>query len=295
MPRSRARQWLGVSLTLISLVPCLTPALAFARGGGGGGGGGMHFGGGGGGYHFGGAGYDGHGTANDWQRGYQGYHPHYGPSSRPALQDGGTWKNDQWNKDQPDQIKTNQLKTTEVNTNLNKTNEVNTNRVNVNKSGDFDNDTFQRNVTVNNNFYNRNVNGWNSNWARGGYWNNRPWNAGWYGWTPSSWGWWGASSAAWGLAAGLATGVAITELVNSAANNQQTVIVVPGSTYQLNYGSVEAVGLYGVSFSYNLGAGGDLNGAANCQAGLLNGQVPATAPQAQLLNAVCQVAYGNGS
>jgi hypothetical protein len=36
-------------------------------------------------------------------------------------------------------------------------------------------------------------------------------------------------------------------------------------------------------------------GAANCQAGLLNGQVPATAAQAQLLNAVCQVAYGGGS
>lgn len=31
------------------------------------------------------------------------------------------------------------------------------------------------------------------------------------------------------------------------------------------------------------------------QAGLLNGQVPATVAQAQLLNAVCQVAYGGGS
>lgn len=281
MPGSSARQLLAVGLTLISLVPCLSPAMAFPRGGGGFGGGGMRFGGGGGGdYHFGGAGYDGRARADDWQRGYQGYHPHYGPSSRPAWQNGGTWKNDQWNKDQTNEIKTNQ---------------VNTNRFNVNKSGDFDNDTFQRNVTVNNNFYNRNVNGWNANWARGGYWNNRPWSAGWYGWTPSTWGWWGWNSVGWGLAAGLATGAAITELVNSAANKQQTVIVVPGSTYQLNYGSVEAVGLYGVSFSYNLGNGVNLNGAANCQAGLLNGQVPATAPQAQLLNAVCQVAYGKGS
>jgi hypothetical protein len=83
--------------------------------------------------------------------------------------------------------------------------------------------------------------------------------------------------------------------VNNAADKQQTVIVVPGSTYQLNYASVESVGLYGVSFAYDIGNGVTLNGAANCQAGLLNGQVPATAPQAQLLNAVCQVAYGKGS
>jgi len=58
---------------------------------------------------------------------------------------------------------------------------------------------------------------------------------------------------------------------------------------------VEAVGLYGVSFSYALGNDINLNGAANCQAGLLNGQRPATAPQAQLLNAVCQVACGTGT
>ncbi|MEB3159718.1 MAG: hypothetical protein VKK03_09710 [Synechococcus sp.] len=280
MPGSSARRSLGLSLTLICLVPCLSPALAFPRGGGGFGGGGMRFGGGGGmgfdsgRYHFGGAGYDGRGTADDWRRGYQGYHPHYGPDSRPAWQEGGRWRDDQWNGD--------------------RVNEIDRNRLNVNRSGDFDNNTFRRTVNVNNNFYNRNVNGWNANWARGGYWNNRPWNAGWYGWTPSTWGWWGASSAGWGLAAGLAAGAAITELVNSAADNQKTVIVVPGSTYQLNYGSVESVGLYGASFSYNLGDGVNLNGAANCQAGLLNGQVPATAPQAQLLNAVCQVAYGTG-
>jgi hypothetical protein len=57
---------------------------------------------------------------------------------------------------------------------------------------------------------------------------------------------------------------------------------------------VESVGTAGVSFNYSLGGGENLMGAANCQAGLLNGQVPATADQAQLLNAVCQVAYGPG-
>jgi len=69
------------------------------------------------------------------------------------------------------------------------------------------------------------------------------------------------------------------------------VIVVPQSSYSLNYGSVEAVGTYGVSFNYGVG-NTDLIGAANCQDGLLNGQVPGNADQAQLLNAVCQVAYG---
>ena len=148
-------------------------------------------------------------------------------------------------------------------------------------------------VNVNNNFYHRDYNGWNNNWRNGGYWNNRPWNHGWYnnGW--GGWGWWGANAAAWGVA-GLATGAAITGLVDAASNNSSPVIVVPNTSYELNYGSVEGVGSYGVSFNYNVD-GSSLMGAANCQQGLLNGQVPGTADQAQLLNAVCQVAYGSGS
>lgn len=35
--------------------------------------------------------------------------------------------------------------------------------------------------------------------------------------------------------------------------------------------------------------------APNCQQGLLNGQIPIDADQAQLLNAACQVAYGPGN
>lgn len=162
------------------------------------------------------------------------------------------------------------------------------NRVN----GSFDNDLFNRNVNVDNNFYNRDYNGWNNNWRNGGYWGNRPWHTGWYGgW--GGWGWWGASSAAWGLA-GLATGAAITGLVDAASNNSSPYIVVPNTSYELNYGSVEGVGSYGASFNYNVD-GQQLMGAVNCQQGLLNGQQPGTADQAQLLNAVCQVAYGSGS
>jgi hypothetical protein len=158
-----------------------------------------------------------------------------------------------------------------------------------NNRGSFNNDRV--NVNVHNNFYNRGYGGWHEGWRNGGYWGARPWNAGWYrGW--GGWGWWGASAAAWGVA-GLATGAAITGLVNEAADKQSTVIVVPQTTYQLNFGSVEAVGTAGVSFNYGVG-NTDLMGAANCQDGLLNGQVPSNADQAQLLNAVCQVAYGSG-
>ena len=152
---------------------------------------------------------------------------------------------------------------------------------------------FNRQVNVNTNFYNRSFNSWNRNWSNGGYWANRPWNAGWYRWTPATWGWWGGNAAVWGLT-GLATGVAITSLVNSAAQQESPVILVPQTSYMLNYGSVEAVGQAGVSFFYTVN-GTQLVGAANCQQGLLNGQIPSTGDQAQLLNAVCQVAYGAGS
>jgi len=154
------------------------------------------------------------------------------------------------------------------------------------------NNDFNRNVNVNNNFYNRDYNGWNANWRNGGYWNSRPWISGWYGgW--GGWGWWGANAAAWGVA-GLATGAVIGGLVNAASAQQSPVFLVPNTSYQLNFGSVEAVGSTGVSFFYGVN-GTQLLGAANCQQGLLNGQIPTDADQAQLLNAVCQVAYGSGS
>jgi hypothetical protein len=88
----------------------------------------------------------------------------------------------------------------------------------------------------------------------------------------------------------------ITELVDQAANQQSPVIDVPDSNYQLNYGSVDSVGSSGANFSYAVanptGATAPIKGAANCQEGLLDGQIPSTAAQAQLLNAACQVAYG---
>jgi len=125
----------------------------------------------------------------------------------------------------------------------------------------------------------------------GGAGGGRPWGYGWYSWSPDSWGWWGGSSLGWGLAA-LAGADVITALVNDAAAQQSPVINVPDSNYQLNYGTVDSVGSGGADFSYAVAGSPPLKGAANCQQGLLDGQVPSTAAQAQLLNAACQVAYG---
>jgi hypothetical protein len=255
----------ALAAALLACSSALSPLAAQARGGGfGGGGGGFRGGGGGfgggGGYHWSGGGDRGvQAGGSDWRSGYQGYHPMYGGGARDAWGSGS----------------------------------VDNNRINNSFDNDrLNNDTFNRQVNVNNNFYNRDYNGWNNNWRNGGYWGNRPWNAGWYGgW--GGWGWWGANAAAWGVA-GLATGAVIGGLVNAAANQQSPVILVPNTSYQLNYGSVEAVGSAGASFFYNVN-GTQLLGAANCQQGLLNGQIPSDADQAQLLNAVCQVAYGSGS
>lgn len=119
-------------------------------------------------------------------------------------------------------------------------------------------------------------------WAGGGYWAARPWTTGWYGTRPLGWG-----------VAGLATGAAITEAVNSAAAQQSTVFVVPQTSYQLNYASVLAAPPSAVRFSY--GANGVLQTAqGDCQSGQLNGLPAGSVEAAQLLNAACVVAYGSG-
>jgi len=268
---------LGASL--LSLTPTL-----HARDFGGGGGGGGGSGGGGGGYRFssprvaaaprlaGGGGGVGGGGGGGWadrpvdrslHQGYQGSHPLYGGGARTA------WTGHNISPDQYRQF----------------------NAGGRNSYGNFDNDRFNRQVNLENNFYNRDVGGWNENWSRGGYWGSRPWGYGWYNWSPNSWGWWGNDSLGWDVAA-LATGAVITDLVDQASEQQSSVIEVPDSPYQLNYGSVDAVGTSGADFSYGVSGSPPVKGAVNCQAGLLDGQVPSTAAQAQLLNAACQVAYG---
>ncbi|MEB3184233.1 MAG: hypothetical protein VKN15_07570, partial [Cyanobacteriota bacterium] len=130
-------------------------------------------------------------------------------------------------------------------------------------------------------------------WARPGWNLARPWNWGWYGaWSTPPWGWWGARSVAWGLTS-LATAAAINSAVNDAIAASQTVIVVPQSTYQLYYNSVEPSGDQTISFVAVPGGGEAQTFSADCNNGSLNGDQPAGAAEAELLNAACQVAFGS--
>lgn len=260
------------------------PLAVEARGGGGFGGGGGFSGGGGGAYRFsapveraapmpsigagggGGGGWEDRPVDRSLDQGYGGSHPLYGGGTRlPAT----------GHNISPQQFQ--RLSTGGWN-----------------RSGDFgagNGSGWRGQGNLSNNFYNRNYGGWNHNWSGGGYWGSRPWGYGWYSWSPNTWGWWGGSSVGWGLAA-LAGADVITGLVDAAAEQQSPVIDVPGSNYQLNYGTVDSVGTSGADFSYAVAGSPPIKGAANCQQGLLDGQVPSSAAQAQLLNAACQVAYG---
>ncbi|MEB3348823.1 MAG: hypothetical protein VKO00_02220 [Cyanobacteriota bacterium] len=129
-------------------------------------------------------------------------------------------------------------------------------------------------------------------WAQPGWYDARPWNTGWYGgWSAPPWGWWGGQSLAWGIA-GLATTTLINGLIDKAVQQRQPVIVVPSSNWQLVYGTVQPEGIGQVTFVASNGSG-SYRLSADCNEGLLDGQVPFQAAQAQLINAACQVAYGS--
>ena len=138
--------------------------------------------------------------------------------------------------------------------------------------------------------YDRYDNYW-PGWARPGWNAARPWNWGWYGgWSTPPWGWWGVRSAAWGLRS-LATAAVINSAVNEAIAAIQTTIVVPETTFQLEFNSLEISGDQMVSFVVTDGVE-SLQITADCRSGTLNGQDPSSANEAQLLNAACQVAFG---
>ena len=153
-----------------------------------------------------------------------------------------------------------------------------------------------RNDRVNNRSETRRdaVNNWDrygNGWYSGSSWsNNRPWNNGWYGGSYyNNWGWYPGQAAAWGLA-GMATFGTINSLVNSAQSSQVSYIEVPNSDYSLYYPSVTATGDV---LSFEADNGYDtVRFNANCRDGTLNGGTPRNANEAQLLNAACQVAFG---
>jgi len=132
----------------------------------------------------------------------------------------------------------------------------------------------------------------NPGWARPGWGVARPWNWGWYGaGSNPPWGWWGARAAAWGIGT-LATAAIINDAVNSAVQANQTYILVPNTSYQLLYGTVQPSGDSSVSFVVSAN-GSNYQLTADCQQGSINGRDPANAEEAELLNAACQVAFGN--
>lgn len=142
-----------------------------------------------------------------------------------------------------------------------------------------------RRDVVNN--WDRYGNGWysNNNWT-----SSRPWSYGWYGSSYyNNWGWYPGQAAAWGLA-GLATFGVINSLVTSAQSNEVSYIEVPDSDYYLYYPSVTATGDV-VTFEVNDGRS-TLRFSADCRQGTFNGASPRDADEAQLLNAACQVAFG---
>jgi hypothetical protein len=152
-----------------------------------------------------------------------------------------------------------------------------------------------RNISINRD-WNRQINigdiDLNPGWARAGWGVARPWNWGWYGgWSNPPWGWWGARAAAWGVGS-LATAALINAAVDDAVQVQQTYIVVPNTDYQLLYGTVQPSA--GTTITFVVRAGGtDYQITADCQRGLMNNREPADAQEAELLNAACQVAFGN--
>ena len=70
--------------------------------------------------------------------------------------------------------------------------------------------------------------------------------------------------------------------------------MVPNTGYELQYGTIQPYGNYSVSFVVTAnGTSYQIN--ADCNAGAINGRQPSSAQEAELLNAACQVAYGNAA
>lgn len=129
-------------------------------------------------------------------------------------------------------------------------------------------------------------------WARPGWGAARPWPVGWYGgWSSPRWSWWGPNAAAWGITT-LATAAIINAAVDNAVARNTTYIVVPNSSYLLLYGTVRPVGTRSTSFAV-VSDGYEIDLTADCDRGTLDGFVPESRAEAELLNAACQVAFGS--
>ncbi len=138
------------------------------------------------------------------------------------------------------------------------------------------------------------INNWDrygNGWYSGSSWyRNRPWNNGWYGSSYyNNWRWYPGQAAAWGIAS-MASFSVINSLVQTAQNNEVSYITVPDSDYSLYYPSVTASGDV-VTFEADNGYE-TVRFSADCRDGTLDGGAPRNANEAKLLNASCQVAFG---
>jgi outer membrane biosynthesis protein TonB len=147
-------------------------------------------------------------------------------------------------------------------------------------------DIWVRPVTYNRPFYGYPTWAQNPNW---GY--NRPWDNGWYSSANPSWSWWGGQALGWGINA-LTTALIVNNAINNAIRERQPTVVVPNSSMQLYYGSVEARDQTEVTFIVANG-NNTYEMVADCEDGLLNGEVPTVVAEAELVNTACQVAFGS--
>ena len=128
-------------------------------------------------------------------------------------------------------------------------------------------------------------------WARPGWGALRPWDNGWYGdRTFTHWTWWGPRSRAWGVT-NLASRASINKAIDNAINAYIPYIVVPKTNYKLLYGTERPSGTESVSFVVQANSI-DYRLNANCKKGTINAREPRNLQEAELLNAACQVAYG---
>lgn len=128
-------------------------------------------------------------------------------------------------------------------------------------------------------------------WATRNWADARPWPTGSYGnWNQPPWPWWPDQSALWGVRS-LAARSLINQALDRALGWNQPMFPVPSTPWRLVYGSLQPVGYGSVGFVVSNG-GSYYRMTASCDSGLLNGQVPSTYAQAQLIHAACQVAYG---
>lgn len=149
----------------------------------------------------------------------------------------------------------------------------------------------RRNIWVNPVQYNRPFYG-NPGWAQHPNWGyKRPWGGGWYNSSSPSWSWWGGQALGWGINA-LTTALIVNNAVNNAIRQRQPTVMVPNSTMQLYYGSVEPTDETDVTFIV-ANNGNTFQMEADCADGLLDGEVPTSLAEAELINTACQVAFGS--